>query len=109
MVMKLAKFRIFNHRRGRNAAAAAVPSNDNRLIRAFGSHAKRMPRPVLVCRWRTAPPAGALECVWHIESGNPSNAEEPGISRLIGGPQRWRGAGVAAPRPGFVVHIAHCS
>jgi hypothetical protein len=60
--------------------AAARPSNDNRPALSTTS-SRRTRRPVLLCRWRTAP-GGALECVWHTDTQSVSAGEEPQICRL---------------------------
>jgi hypothetical protein len=81
----------FNHPLGRNMArhlrsslardlAAVRPRNDNQSALSTASF-RRTRRPVLFCRWRTAP-GGALECVWHRDIEAASAGEEPEICRL---------------------------
>jgi hypothetical protein len=88
MFVNRATLRNFNHQLGRSMVwdlragaprdpAAVRPCNDNQ--RASTASFRRTRRPVLFCRWRTAP-GGALECVWDIEAA--SAGEEPGLCQL---------------------------
>ena len=83
MFAKLATFKAFNRAVERRSAPAASPGNDNQPIRRFTASSRPLRRPVLLCRWRTAP-TGALECDWHMEAAAASKVEEPGISRRHG-------------------------
>src|SRR5271155_3865353 len=82
MFAKLAKFRAFDRNRARNSVATAVPCNDNQASRRAVASSPRLPRRILVCRWRKVAPAGALECSWHIERHGGPVADEPGLSWL---------------------------
>ncbi len=93
MFAKLATFKAFDRAVGRRSAPAATPGNDNQPVRRFTAPSRPLRRPVLLCRWRTAP-TGALECNWHMEAAAASKVEEPGISRRLGrarfGHRTWR-------------------
>jgi hypothetical protein len=91
MFVNRTTLRNFNHPLGRNMArhlrsslardlAAVRPCNDNQRALSTASF-RRTRRPVLFCRWRTAP-GGALECVWHRDVEAASAGEEPEICRL---------------------------
>lgn len=95
MVTKLARFHIFGRGPEQRAGTVAEYCNDNRSVRRPVTNSQPMPRRILVCHWREAPLTGALECSWHIESGDASAAEEPGIGWLIGKVQWLLGAGMA--------------
>jgi hypothetical protein len=80
----------FNPRFGRNTVGdgarnpaqdlyAVRPCNDNQRALSTAS-VRRTRRPVLFCRWRTAP-GGALECVWYTGVEPAGAAEEPLICR----------------------------
>jgi len=60
--------------------AAVRPCNDNQRASSTASFG-RTRRPILSCRWRTAP-GGALECVWYTATPSASAGEEPQICRL---------------------------
>ena len=90
MFVNRATLRNFNHRLGRSMVwdlrasaprdlAAVRPCNDNQ--RASTASFRRTRRPVLFCRWRTAP-GGALECVWHTDTEAASAGEQPGLCQL---------------------------
>jgi hypothetical protein len=69
--------------RARNTArdlTSVRPCNDNQRALSTASF-RRTRRPLLFCRWRTAP-GGALECVWHMDIEAASAGEEPQICRL---------------------------
>lgn len=97
MFVNRATLRIFNHRLGRSVVrdlhasaprdlAAVRPCNDNQRALSTALF-RRFRRPVLFCRWRTAP-GGALECVWHTDIEAGSGGEESGLCRLDRSP--WR-------------------
>jgi len=60
--------------------AAVRPCNENQRVSSTASF-RRTRRPVLFCRWRTAP-GGVLECVWYTATPSASAGEEPQICRL---------------------------
>ena len=66
-------------RRRHAAPVPSVHSNDNRLDRRLAGVPQRTRRQVLLCRWRSSPATGSLECHWEIATIDPS-AKEPGIS-----------------------------
>jgi hypothetical protein len=76
MIANLAKFRNF-HRVPEcrfQAPACGEPCNDNHPVpRAVTAPVRRI-RPILASRWRTTP-AGALECVWHLQPAGTSTIE----------------------------------
>jgi hypothetical protein len=75
--------RIVVRDRGRNPVqdlAAVRPCNDDQRALSTASF-RRTRRPVLFCRWRTAP-GGALECVWYTDVEAAGAGEEPVICRL---------------------------
>ena len=91
MIVNLALRLNFNRRfdrsgvrhRARDLArdlTAVRPCNDNQRALSTASF-RRIRRPVLFCRWRTAP-GGALECVWLRDTRAAKAGEEPGICRL---------------------------
>jgi hypothetical protein len=91
MFVNRATLRNFNHQLGRimvrdlraspaRDLATVPPCNDNQRGLSTASF-RRARRPMLFCRWRTAP-GGALECVWHTDPEAASADEEPGLCRL---------------------------
>jgi len=67
-------------RRRDAAALTPVHANDNRFDRRLAGAAQRARRQVLLCRWRSLPATGKLECHWEIAATDDTSAKEPGIS-----------------------------
>jgi hypothetical protein len=78
MFAKLEKFRTIEaidrsrSRRARQAAAC----NDNRRVCFSAAVGQPLRRPVLGCRWIKGN-AGALKCMWYVETVEESAADEP--------------------------------
>jgi hypothetical protein len=79
--------------------SAVPPCNDNQRA-LFTASFRRTRRPVLFCRWRTAP-GGALECVWYTDLEQASAGEEPLICRL--------GESLRRPLTNDVARKLHCT
>jgi hypothetical protein len=93
MFAKLAKFRTIEaiDRGHTRRLATIVPAcNDNHRAGFSAGKGQRLHRPVLGCRWVKGR-AGALECIWHVETVEESVIEEPLRRRWVGQAQ-WSAA-----------------
>jgi hypothetical protein len=98
MFAKLAQFQGLGRRHAVPSAAIAAHCNDNHPVRRLAAVSQRVPRQVLVCRWRQVPATGRHECFWQVMPVDAA-AEEPGISRMIRRMQWLFGAGLAGEPP----------
>ena len=96
MFAKLARFQGLGRRHA--ALTQAAHCNDNRPVRRSAAVSQRVPRQVLVCRWRQVPATGRHECFWQVVPVDPAG-EEPGISWMIGRMRWLLGTGLAGKPP----------
>jgi hypothetical protein len=78
MFAKFAAFQAFSPGRRAPLAGGIPHCNDNRPARDLRELARRLPRPVLACRWHTSP-TGRLECTWDLQRIGPASADDPAI------------------------------